>query len=267
MLVAVPTNGDAAGKRGRGGWRRRARRCARLDQRPVLPPSLRDRRCRGHYDVGAFGTGTCPWERRTHTRNGHDGTSRRSIYRRYRPTYVAPRGAGSGGRRGNRVRRRDLSPPFVRIRLSVRSFHVPVHPHRKRRSDRRSRPRGVRRRLRVGGRDCRVAGRRIAVVAPANPLRSVSGDAAYVASVVNQIPGPVLIVGHSYGGVVITNVATQMPNAVGLVYVCAFLPDVGGSGMTLAARATTTNLGPTRRPPKSPNGTGAARGRELNINT
>jgi len=48
----------------------------------------------------------------------------------------------------------------------------------------------------------------IAVVAPANPLRSVSGDAAYVASVVNQIPGPVLIVGHSYGGVVITNAAT-----------------------------------------------------------
>jgi len=36
----------------------------------------------------------------------------------------------------------------------------------------------------------------------------VSGDAAYVASVVNQIPGPVLIVGHAYGGVVITNAAT-----------------------------------------------------------
>ena len=49
----------------------------------------------------------------------------------------------------------------------------------------------------------------ITVMAPANPLRGVSGDAAYIASVVNQIPGPVLLVGHSYGGVVITNAAPQ----------------------------------------------------------
>ena len=48
-----------------------------------------------------------------------------------------------------------------------------------------------------------------AVMAPANPLRGVAADAAYIASVVNQISGPVLLVGHSYGGVVITNAAVQ----------------------------------------------------------
>lgn len=87
-----------------------------------------------------------------------------------------------------------------------------------------------------------------AVVAPANPLRSVSGDAAYIASVVNQIPGPVLLVGHSYGGVVITNAAAETPNVVGLVYICAFLPDVGESVQALAEGATDSLLGPALRP-------------------
>ena len=56
------------------------------------------------------------------------------------------------------------------------------------------------------------------VVAPANPLRGVAADSAYTASLLNQIDGPVLLVGHSYGGVVITNAATSAPNVVGLVY-------------------------------------------------
>src|SRR5438034_11805028 len=56
------------------------------------------------------------------------------------------------------------------------------------------------------------------VVAPANPLRALTADSAYVASVVQQIAGPVLLVGHSYGGAVITNAATAAPNVVGLVY-------------------------------------------------
>ena len=64
---------------------------------------------------------------------------------------------------------------------------------------------------------------------PPNPQRGVSLDAAYIASVVNNIPGPVLLVGHSYGGVVITNAATQTPNVVGLVYVAGFAPDEGES--------------------------------------
>jgi pimeloyl-ACP methyl ester carboxylesterase len=65
------------------------------------------------------------------------------------------------------------------------------------------------------------------VVAPANPLRGVAADSAYLASVVNQLDGPVLLVGHSYGGAVITNAATTASNVVGLVYVAAFAPDEG----------------------------------------
>ena len=63
------------------------------------------------------------------------------------------------------------------------------------------------------------------VVAPANPLRGLGADSAYLASVVNQLDGPVLLAGHSYGGAVITNAATGAPNVVGLVYVAAFAPD------------------------------------------
>jgi pimeloyl-ACP methyl ester carboxylesterase len=65
------------------------------------------------------------------------------------------------------------------------------------------------------------------VVAPANPLRGIAADAAYVASQFAQIPGPVLAVGHSYGGAVITNAAATAGNVVGLVYVAAFAPDEG----------------------------------------
>jgi pimeloyl-ACP methyl ester carboxylesterase len=65
------------------------------------------------------------------------------------------------------------------------------------------------------------------VVAPANPLRGIAADAAYVASVIAQTPGPVLAVGHSYGGAVITNATAKVDNVVGLVYVAAFAPDEG----------------------------------------
>jgi pimeloyl-ACP methyl ester carboxylesterase len=65
------------------------------------------------------------------------------------------------------------------------------------------------------------------VIAPANPLRGIAVDSAYIASAVNQIDGPVLLVGHSYGGAVNTNAATSTPNVVGLVYVAAFAPDEG----------------------------------------
>jgi pimeloyl-ACP methyl ester carboxylesterase len=65
------------------------------------------------------------------------------------------------------------------------------------------------------------------VVAATNPLRGISHDSAYVASVLAQIPGPVLAVAHSYGGAVLTNAATGAENVVGLVYVAAFAPDEG----------------------------------------
>jgi pimeloyl-ACP methyl ester carboxylesterase len=51
------------------------------------------------------------------------------------------------------------------------------------------------------------------VAAPANPLRGITIDSAYIASFLEQIPGPVLAVGHSYGGAVISNAATQAANA------------------------------------------------------
>jgi pimeloyl-ACP methyl ester carboxylesterase len=67
----------------------------------------------------------------------------------------------------------------------------------------------------------------VRVTAPANPLRGISVDSAYIASLLEQIPGPVLAVGHSYGGAVITNAASGADNVLGLVYVAAFAPDEG----------------------------------------
>ena len=67
----------------------------------------------------------------------------------------------------------------------------------------------------------------VQVTAPANPLRGISTDSAYIASFLDQIPGPVIAVGHSYGGAVITNAASNASNVVGLVYVAAFAPDEG----------------------------------------
>ncbi|MGR6968840.1 alpha/beta fold hydrolase [Streptomyces cynarae] len=68
----------------------------------------------------------------------------------------------------------------------------------------------------------------IPVVAPPNPLRGLAADAAYVASVASQIDGPVVLVGHSYGGALIT-VAGTAENVVGLVYVAAYVLEEGES--------------------------------------
>jgi pimeloyl-ACP methyl ester carboxylesterase len=65
------------------------------------------------------------------------------------------------------------------------------------------------------------------VTAPANPLRGISADSAYLAAVLEETPGPVVLVGHSYGGAVISNAATRVKNVVGLVFVAAFTPDEG----------------------------------------
>ena len=73
----------------------------------------------------------------------------------------------------------------------------------------------------------RLQAQGVTVMAPANPLRGISVDSAYIACVLEQIDGPVLAVGHSYGGAVITNAATDAKNVVGLVYVAAFAPDEG----------------------------------------
>ena len=65
------------------------------------------------------------------------------------------------------------------------------------------------------------------VLAPANPLRGIASDAAYIRSVLATISGPIVLVGHSYGGAVITNAASSNPNVKALVYIAAFAPDEG----------------------------------------
>ena len=73
----------------------------------------------------------------------------------------------------------------------------------------------------------RLQAKGVQVKAVANPLRGISIDSAYVAGVLDETPGPVVAVGHSYGGAVITNAAKQAKNVVGLVYVAAFATEEG----------------------------------------
>jgi len=76
------------------------------------------------------------------------------------------------------------------------------------------------------------------VVAPPNQLRGPSVDAPYLASYLQTIPGPIILVGHSYGGFVITNAATGAQNVKALVYVDAFIPDEGQPAAALAGQAS-----------------------------
>jgi pimeloyl-ACP methyl ester carboxylesterase len=80
----------------------------------------------------------------------------------------------------------------------------------------------------------RLQARGLELVATANPLRSVTGDSAYVRDVIAGIGGRVILVGHSYGGIVITEAAAGNESVVGLVYVAAFAPDHGESAFQLS---------------------------------
>ncbi|MFI7061316.1 alpha/beta fold hydrolase [Kribbella sp. NPDC050124] len=90
-----------------------------------------------------------------------------------------------------------------------------------------------------------------------NYLRSVAGDAEAVRTFLQTLPGPVVLVGHSYGGFVITNAATGLSNVKALVYVNAFAPDTGetpfqlvGPDSALAVDpATVFDLVPPTLPP------------------
>ncbi|MER8822793.1 alpha/beta hydrolase [Mesorhizobium sp. M0991] len=91
------------------------------------------------------------------------------------------------------------------------------------------------------------------VIAAANPLRSVGGDAAHVASVVGSVKGAVILVGHSYAGAVIS--ALSESNVKALVYVSAFEPDVGESSLELTNKFPGSTLGSALAPPVNlPNG-------------
>ncbi|WP_079048251.1 alpha/beta fold hydrolase [Streptomyces hirsutus] len=82
----------------------------------------------------------------------------------------------------------------------------------------------------------RLERRGYTVIAPANPLRGLYNDSAYIASVLDSVKGPIVLVGHSYGGALISSAAAGNPRVKSLVYVSALMPDVGESGMSLAAR-------------------------------
>jgi pimeloyl-ACP methyl ester carboxylesterase len=73
----------------------------------------------------------------------------------------------------------------------------------------------------------RLQAKGVQVKAPPNPLRGVSIDSPYIAGFIEETPGPVIAVGHSYGGAVISNAAKQAKNVVGLVYVAAFATQEG----------------------------------------
>jgi pimeloyl-ACP methyl ester carboxylesterase len=83
------------------------------------------------------------------------------------------------------------------------------------------------------------------VIAPANPLRELASDAAYVSSILDTIEGPVVLVGHSYGGAVITNAAVGHSNVKALVYIAGFAPDEGESLVQLVTMNPGSEIGPS----------------------
>ncbi|MCX5166483.1 alpha/beta fold hydrolase [Streptomyces antibioticus] len=86
------------------------------------------------------------------------------------------------------------------------------------------------------------------VIAPANPLRGLSSDAAYLKELLASIDGPVVLAGHSYGGSVISNAAKGADNVKALVYVAAFLPEKGESAVELSGKFPGSTLGDALRP-------------------
>src|SRR5690349_5010180 len=82
----------------------------------------------------------------------------------------------------------------------------------------------------------RLQERGYTVIAPADPLRGPASDAAYVASVMKTIDGPIVLVGHSYGGAVISEAATQVGNVKALVYLNALALAEGESNLDISMR-------------------------------
>jgi pimeloyl-ACP methyl ester carboxylesterase len=105
----------------------------------------------------------------------------------------------------------------------------------------------------------------VRVQAVVNPLRGLAADSAYAASALSQLPGRVLAVGHSYGGAVITNAASQADNVVGLVYVAAFAPDEGETLMDIEGQSRDSVLTSSLRQTRYPNGAGGEPSVELSI--
>lgn len=92
------------------------------------------------------------------------------------------------------------------------------------------------------------------VIAAANPLRGVASDAAAVSGIVKSIKGPVVLVGHSYGGPVITEAANGNANVKALVYVAGFAPETGESSLSLSSKFPGSTLGDSLKTIALPDG-------------
>ena len=92
------------------------------------------------------------------------------------------------------------------------------------------------------------------VLAVANPLRGLTNDSQYLASVLATVDGPIILVGHSYGGAVISNAATGNPNVKALVFIAAFALDQGESLASISAQFPDSDLGASILPRPYPGG-------------
>ncbi|MEV7814973.1 alpha/beta hydrolase [Streptomyces flaveolus] len=81
------------------------------------------------------------------------------------------------------------------------------------------------------------------VLTPALPLRGLASDAAYIRSVLESVGGPIVLVGHSYGGAVISQAAADLPRVKALVYIAAFVPEIGESALQLTDKFPGSTLG------------------------
>jgi pimeloyl-ACP methyl ester carboxylesterase len=105
----------------------------------------------------------------------------------------------------------------------------------------------------------------IPVRAPAVPLRGLRSDSAYIASFISQIPGPVLAVGHSYGGAVISNAATEATNVTGLVLVSGFAPEEDEALSEAEGTSRDSALAPALVQAQFPTGVGDETAIELHV--
>ncbi len=94
----------------------------------------------------------------------------------------------------------------------------------------------------------------VPVIAVANPLRGVRADSEYLAGVLDGLPGDLVLVGHSYGGMLIANAATGIDRVKALVFVSAFAPEAGESAAELAGRFEGSTLGETLEAVSLPDG-------------
>ncbi|MBW6439115.1 alpha/beta hydrolase [Actinoplanes hulinensis] len=92
------------------------------------------------------------------------------------------------------------------------------------------------------------------VVAAANPLRGVASDTAHLKALLDSIAGPIVLVGHSYGGIVASQAAAGDADVKALVFVAAFAPQAGESAVELSGLFPGSTLGETLRPVPLPDG-------------